>query len=76
MNAHDITEHARFLSHRLYAERIDAEPDLLDQGRAIIKDAIAKHGGTMGHLLWHRLLRSPWPKVREKMLAEDQWGRR
>lgn len=75
MNAHDITEHARLLSHRIYAEKIDADPALLDLARTIIKDLIAKHGGTMGHLLWHRLLRSSWPEIRQKMLAEDQWGR-
>lgn len=75
MNAHDITEHARLLSHRIYAERIDNNPALIELAREKIKDAIRRHGGSMGQLLWHRMLRSPWPDIRAKMLAEDECGR-
>jgi len=75
MNAHDVAEHARLLSHQLYANLINDRPELLDDARGMITAGIADDGGTTGHRLWDAVLLRPWPEIRAKMLDGGPEGR-
>lgn len=52
MNADDISEQASLLHHRIYAEHIRKDPDLLYRAVAMLEKGIAKDGGTVGHHMW------------------------
>lgn len=75
MDAHDIAERTRLLSHRFYAEVVDGQPDIVRQAREAISTRMAAGGGTMGQELWDLVLRQTWPEIRERMLADNADGR-
>ena len=75
ITSHDVNERARLISHHLYAEQIDARPDLTDRAREFLDRGIAENGGTMGQQLWQSILKWPWHQVRERMLQDNPEGR-
>lgn len=75
MNSHDIAERTSLLAHRIYAEKISEQPEMLLVAKDRLQRCIKEQGGTLGQKLWIRILRRTWPEVREKMLADDQYGR-
>lgn len=75
MNAHDISERASLLHHRIYSERIRQDPALLKRAIAMLEKGIAENGGTVGHRMWLSLLHQPWERVETLMLSETPEGR-
>ena len=75
IDAHDINEQARVLSHRHYATVIDQRPELIEQARSLLSHCIPKDGGTPGQRLWELILQRQWQDVRERMLAYGAEGR-
>lgn len=75
MNAHDITEHANLLHHRIYAEQIRNNPHLIKRAISMLEDRVAHNGETVGERIWLKLLKGPWPKAEVLMLSETEKGR-
>lgn len=75
MNAHDVTERASLLQHRIYAARIRKDPDLQARAVTMLERGIAANGGTVGHRFWLKVLRGPWDKAEDLMLSETPEGR-
>jgi hypothetical protein len=75
MNAHDVTERASLLHHRIYAARIRKDPELRTRAVTMLERGIAANGGTVGHRLWLKVLRGPWDKAEALMLSETPEGR-
>lgn len=75
VTSHDVAERARLISHRIYAEQIELQPQLIDEARGFLERGIAENGGTMGHNLWQLILTRPWSQVRDRMLQDDAEGR-
>ena len=75
MNAHDITEHANLIHHRIYAEQIRNNPHLIKRAISLLEDGVANNGETVGERIWLKLLKGPWHKVEVLMLSETEEGR-
>lgn len=75
LDPHDIAEHAKLLSHRIYATAVDANPDLLTDAVIFINRGISTDGGTIGHYLWQDLLKNSWQHIKQRMLEETPEGR-
>lgn len=75
IDSHEVAERSRLLSHRYYAERIRACPELIKGACAEIDAAVASGAATEGQLLWARVLRLPLREVLELMLRDDEGGR-
>ena len=74
MTAHDIAERARLLSHRRYAEIIDADQPLITQARRLLEGG-DQQALTTGQLAWRALLKLQWNEIRSQMLRDDPQGR-
>lgn len=75
VDAHAITEQARLLSHRVYADLIGQDPSYIGRARAVMAERLADGRATVGEKLWSRLLRRPWEEIRQQMLAVTPEGR-
>jgi hypothetical protein len=74
IDSHAIAEQARLLSHRLYADAVRHDPDLIGLAKSRIEADLAG-GGTLGHKLWQLLLEKPRDTIIEGMLQDSELGR-
>src|SRR5690349_962632 len=74
IDSHRIAEHARLLSHRIYAERLQEDPSLLEAARAAMS-CTTSDTRTVGEEIWLRLLRAELREIIRDMLDEGEQGR-
>lgn len=75
MDAHEINERFRLLTHRVYAQRIDEDPTLIARAATAIQQTIEHGEPTLGERMWSALLTLPATTIKASMLDCGPEGR-
>lgn len=75
MDAHEINEQFRLLTHQAYLECIEGDPSLIERATAWVEETI-KHGEpTLGERMWFVLLSMPLDDIKRAMMHPGPEGR-
>jgi hypothetical protein len=75
MDPHDTNERFRLLTHRLYTQRIDEDPTLIDAATAFIRQVTEQGPATLCERMWFALLSMPASTIKTAMLDDGPEGR-